>query len=279
MAGPIEPYAIVLDGEFIEGVTAKAFLNELDKAQQHPVIIYLNSPGGCTGEAHQMLSALDTYPAPIRIHIDGVAASAATFIVCAANAYVSIVPHGLLMIHRCWTETATHNADSLKGDLSSLNKCDLTVLKVLQRRLKLPAAEIETMLSAETWFSSTEALALGLVDAVVRDINEKPKAMALGRFENFAPFTKPTPAEAILEKLRKQINGEPTDSNIETLLKEIRDLLTGTKPNVDDIKAAWYASAGVEFRNTAGGLPLAKPSIAELERTIFQQVSGGYHGR
>jgi len=282
MANEIQPYEIVLEGEFVAGVTAKAFLRELDLAAQRPLMIYLNSPGGNVGEAHQILAALDTYPAMKRIHIDGVALSAAMFIVCTANAYVSIVPHGIMMIHRCSLDAGKVNADALRGDLTTLNTCDLTALKVIQRRLKLPAAQIESMLSAETWFSSTEALALGLVDAVVRDLNETTKPLALGKFKNVAPVKKDSELEKILEKIRKQVAGDPAE-NVESLLKQIRDLLTGggagDKTELENLRAAyretWAQSAGAEFRNTAGNSYPQKPNVAQLQRDIFNQVSGG----
>ena len=94
---------LMLNGEisdqtwFGDEVTPQEFRNELNSCQGK-VTVWINSPGGDCFAAAQIYNMLMEYPGCVDVHIDGIAASAASVIAMAGN-HVAISPVGMMMIH------------------------------------------------------------------------------------------------------------------------------------------------------------------------------------
>ena len=83
----------------------------------------------------------------------------------------------MLMIHEAWT-FAIGNKSDIEKTLNSLKGVDKSIVDIYMTRFKGERSEIETMLQNETWFTSDEAVDIGLADRVnevVKDDDTAPE--------------------------------------------------------------------------------------------------------
>ena len=72
-------------GESDTSVGAKAFLDMLRGAKGKAIDLHVNSGGGSVFDAFAMMTALANHDGKVTAHVDGVAASAASFLLAAAD--------------------------------------------------------------------------------------------------------------------------------------------------------------------------------------------------
>lgn len=147
------------------GVTAENFVSQLNDLMDVPTInVRVNSPGGDVFEAIAMQTAMAQHPANIIVHVDGIAASAASVFIRGANKRI-ISDGGFLMIHQAMSGVYG-NAKELLSVGKALNKIDKSIINSY---IKLTGVDRETVtewVKAETWFSAEEAKEHGFVDEV-----------------------------------------------------------------------------------------------------------------
>ena len=80
------------------GVSAQAFVADLARHQNKAVTLRINSPGGSVTDASAIFNSLLRHKGGLTAQIDGLCASAATFIACAAGK-VKMAANALFMIH------------------------------------------------------------------------------------------------------------------------------------------------------------------------------------
>ena len=81
-----------------DGTSAAAFASELKSITAPAIDLHINSPGGMVFEATAIYTALKRHPSTVDVHIDGLAASAASFVAMAGDS-VSIEKPAKMMIH------------------------------------------------------------------------------------------------------------------------------------------------------------------------------------
>jgi ATP-dependent Clp endopeptidase proteolytic subunit ClpP len=188
------------------GISANEFLEALDAVSDAEEIrLHINSPGGEVWEALAILNNLRMHDARVVAQVDGIAASAASFIACAADETI-MAPNTQLMIHDAWglcvgnAADMHHTGDMLDG--VSDNIADIYASKSGGTR-----EEWRTTMRDEGWYLAAEAVDAGLADKVLGaedadDSAEDPaaafdlKGLGLkyaGRAEAPAP-DQPTPA-------------------------------------------------------------------------------------
>jgi len=126
--------------------------------------IFVNSPGGDVFEAKAMLSQLERFPAEKVVYVDGLIASAATFLAMGADRIVT-VPHGTWMIHNAWG-IAAGDAGELRKYAELLDMVTGDIAGIYARRTKQKLEKLREMMDAETWMTADEALAHGFTDKV-----------------------------------------------------------------------------------------------------------------
>lgn len=169
------------------GVTAKAFVEELDALDVDEITLRVNSPGGSVFDGFAIENALRRHRATVTAHVDGLAASIATVIVLAADR-VLMAPNAHWMIHDPWT-FAIGNADELRKSADLLDKLGGTLLDTYARHADAGRDEIAEWMGEEKWFTASEAVAIGFADAIDGDDADlaavaKFEAIAGGRFRN-----------------------------------------------------------------------------------------------
>lgn len=153
------------------------------------ITLRVSSPGGSVWDAVDIFNMLERYPGDVTAEIDGIAASAASFIVIAADR-VKAASNSTIMIHRAMSVTFGNVSDHRKS-IELLEKTDQNLIGMYQGKTGKETDEIDAMLEAETWMTAQEALEFGLVDEVIGK-REAPAEVPEGMFKN-------TPA-ALLKK-------------------------------------------------------------------------------
>jgi len=154
------------------GVSAEKFAKELSAITAPVIRLRINSPGGSFFDGRAIHAALKIHPAKVVASIEGLAASAATFIAMAADS-VEISSGSLFMVHNSWTVTAG-NADDLLATAALLEKIDGTLVADYVAKTGATEEQVRAWMDAETWFTAEEALAAGFVDSVIN--TDSPKA-------------------------------------------------------------------------------------------------------
>lgn len=158
-------YDVIVSDDFFGGVSALNFVKELNSIKAPVINLRINSPGGDVFGARAMETAIREHTSQIIAHIDGQAASAATYVALAAD-NVKISDGGFFMIHKAWS-IALGNADDMLQMAALLEKVDETLINTYAKRTGKSADEIAALMTDETWFNAQEALDSGFVDEIV----------------------------------------------------------------------------------------------------------------
>lgn len=149
------------------GVSPQAFIKELNSTTAETIHLRVNSPGGSVFAARAMEQAIREHKSTIIAHIDGYAASAASFLVMAAD-QVTIAPGAFIMIHKAWTMTYG-NQDDLIKEAGLLGQIDGSLVKTYAAKTGQEPDQIQSWMSDETWFDAENAVALGFADSIASD--------------------------------------------------------------------------------------------------------------
>ena len=164
-----------VDAEWWGGVSAESLVKEIRAITAPTINVRINSPGGDVFAARAIEQALREHPATVIAHVDGYAASAASLITVAADKAI-MAPGSFLMIHKAWT-IGIGNADDFAREAALLDKIDGTICQSYEAKAgdKAKGQDFAALMTAETWFTPEEALAIGLADELAA---AGPKAQA-----------------------------------------------------------------------------------------------------
>ena len=146
------------------GVTAGDFIDAFRAVGALPVNLHINSPGGDVWDGVAIYEAIRNHPAQVTTYIDGIAASAASFIAMAGDRVVMAKPASV-MIHDALCLVIGNPAD-LRAEADVLDKVSDSIAGIYADRSGTDEAGWRASMSAESWFNSAEALAAGLVDEI-----------------------------------------------------------------------------------------------------------------
>ena len=144
---------------------AKAFAQTLDQLSPKPLDIRIDSPGGDVYEGFAIASAIQRYEGETHAFIDGMAASAASYVALTADR-VTMNDFSMFMIHNAWG-LCIGNRDELREMADRLEYIDGTIADVISKRSGMDLDAVKDAMSAETWYKGEDALAVGLCDEVI----------------------------------------------------------------------------------------------------------------
>lgn len=149
-----------------DGILAKDFVRDLAALRDvDKITLRINSPGGDVFEARAIVAAIKEHPAQITARVDGLAASAASYIALAASR-VDMVAGSFLMIHNAWS-IAIGDKHDMTAMADLLAKVDQTIVEDYQARTGQTAEQLQTWMDAETWFTPAEAVEHKFADAII----------------------------------------------------------------------------------------------------------------
>jgi ATP-dependent protease ClpP protease subunit len=148
-----------------DAVSAAQFAKDLDDVGNVSTLdLHLNSPGGDAFDGITIMNSLRDHPARVVVHVDGLAASAASIIAMAGDEVV-MGRGAQLMIHDAATWAGGFASD-LRKVAEDLDHLSNSMADVYAEHAGGTAAEWRTVMQAETWFNGQEAVEAGLADSV-----------------------------------------------------------------------------------------------------------------
>ncbi|WP_052077315.1 head maturation protease, ClpP-related [Thalassobacter sp. 16PALIMAR09] len=167
------------------GVTAKGFLAELGALPDDAAIdLRLNSPGGSVFDAVAIYNALKRHAGDITVWIDGIAASAASYIAMAGDTVV-MPENAFLMIHDP-SGLVMGTAEDMRATAEALDKVKGSLIQGYAAKSGKADDEIATLMAAETWLDAKEALDLGFIDRIAEPV-KLAASFDVARFRNAPP--------------------------------------------------------------------------------------------
>ena len=246
------------------GVTAGAFVMLLNSCPAGKVVVRINSPGGDVFDGLAIYTALKNR-GNVDTVIDGIAASAASFIALAGD-NVSIAEHAFMMIHNA-SGMVVGEKDDMTQMAAVLAKIDLQLATLYASKTGSTVADMTAAMDAETYYTAAEARAAKLVDTVVAE-DDEPDA------DDPVKPTKPGPASdpaalAALAASRPGIRVEAADWKVGAS----RDLPLETS-------GAWDGGAAAERMLHDAGFNSNKPDPekAKLGFLVYDAAAPKFKG-
>lgn len=150
------------------GISAKEFTTALDALDKNvsSISLLINSPGGETHDAIAIMNALKSHPATVTATVEGIAASAASFLAASADNTI-MAPNSQLMIHDAWG-MVIGPADDLTAHAAVLNKMSDNLASMYADAAGGDPEDWRAAMKAETWYTAEEAVAAGLAQSVAK---------------------------------------------------------------------------------------------------------------
>lgn len=167
------------------GVSAKGFLAELGALPEGtPVDLRLNSPGGSVFDAVAIHNAIKRHEGTVTVWIDGIAASAASYIAMAGDEIV-MPENAFLMIHDP-AGLVMGTAEDMRAMAEALDKVKGSLVSGYAAKSGRTPEEVSALMAAETWFDAADAVAQGFADRLVEPVRIAAN-FDIGRFRNAPP--------------------------------------------------------------------------------------------
>lgn len=161
-------YGPIIETWWDEGFDAEGVRRALGEI--HGLLdVHLHSVGGDVWECLAVYQALNEYAPAVTMHVDGLAASAASIPACAGGRLV-MPSQAYLMIHDAllWGWFAMRAAE-LRREANLLDKLGGTLADIYAKRSGQTAERFAALMAAETYLTAAECVELGLASAVSDD--------------------------------------------------------------------------------------------------------------
>ena len=159
------------------GITANEVRKQFNEVEEgEDVKLVVDCPGGDCFEGISIYNFIRDFARnhtnKITSYVQGMAASAASWIVCAANSINSenkiiVEDNSIFMIHNCWgVAIGDHREMQKSADFSK--RIDNLIIKMLSNRSKKDEKKIEKLMADETWYFGNEIFENGFCDEVIK---------------------------------------------------------------------------------------------------------------
>ena len=256
-------YDVIDSDPWYGGVSARDFVQDLTAVDTDEILVRINSPGGDVYDALAITNALRNHDAKVKVQIDGLAASAASFIAMAGDEVI-MCRNSEMMIHDA-RGICIGSATDMADYADWLHRASDNIASIYAEKSGGEAKDWRKAMTAETWYTADEAVAAGLADSIKDDSDADDKKAAAahfdlrvfahaGRRKAPAPFIpaataagpsgKEAPVATLKEGLAERL-GIEADADDETTLKALDEALderagddsapTGGEPSVDKL--------------------------------------------
>lgn len=190
-------------------VSAKQFVDDLNALGDDVTNITLrvNSPGGDVFDGVAIHNAVKNHKAKVTAHVDGIAASAASFIVMAADKIV--MPSNSFMLIHGASGISWGNADDMRATADDLDRIDKSLTATYVARAGSTTAKVKALMKEDRLMDADEAKTWGFADEVTEPVKMAahysmrllPKAAAerfraeIGEGQGDTPLPASDPAE------------------------------------------------------------------------------------
>lgn len=154
------------------GISSAMVTEALLAANGKDVLVHVNSPGGMVFEGLSIHSAFKQYAGKVTMRVEGLAASAASYVICAGDE-ILIEPGAMIMIHDASDFTIGDAAEHRKT-ADVLDKVSDSIAAIYAERAGGEVATWRAAMLEETWYGGSEAVDVGLADSVVTAAATEP---------------------------------------------------------------------------------------------------------
>lgn len=158
-------------------ILAEELVPELAALDVDELIVHVNSPGGDAFDGIALANTLVAHKANVVMHVEGMAASAASVIAMAGDEIV-VHPGARIMIHDALC-LAVGNAADHRAAAELLDAVSQDIAGIYATRAGGDPDEWRLRMLAETWLSADESVALGLADRVAGRESAEDEGAAL----------------------------------------------------------------------------------------------------
>lgn len=242
------------------GIDSEEFVKNINEIDAKTIHVRIDSAGGDIFSARAMKTAIMQHKAKVIAHIDGLAASAASFFAMGADE-IEIVDGGFLMIHMASSFMdilGYFNIDDLKDletdigkEIKLHGKINESIANDYAKRTGHSADKILAWMSEETWFSAKDAIDNKFVDRVYDG------APVEGSYDL-----------SIYGKVPEEVKCRNQKATKRAIEKALRDVGLSNKQAK---KAMAFLSDGKDDHDLTEGLrdeelPVGDPPAAEIQR-------------
>lgn len=160
--------AWIYDWFEMDYTTPRKITNALREAKNEKIDVYINSGGGDIFAGSEIAESLRQYPGECKIHVVGLAASAASVIACARKS--DIAPTAMVMVHNV-SSSARGDTRALAHEAEVLKKANKSIASAYVQKTGMTEAEALEMMNNETWLTAQEAVNKGLIDELSVSVN------------------------------------------------------------------------------------------------------------
>lgn len=179
--GSLYIYQFIGAGFFGDGVTAESVRKALDSVKGVKTLnVYINSEGGDVFEAKAIYAQLKRFDAQKVVHVDGIAASAATFIAMAGDTIIT-APEATWMVHEAWGWTSG-SAGEMRDYADLLDMMNEDIAAIYAKRTGNDEKKVRKMMSDTTWMNAAESLEMKFTDEIATyggEVDEEVDAKAM----------------------------------------------------------------------------------------------------
>lgn len=171
-------------GNWWDEMDAKTVIDAIN-GMEGDITVRLNSPGGDVFDGITIMNALKAHDGKVTVIVEGLAASAASYIAIGGADELRMAEGAMLMIHNALT-IAAGNAADLRKEADLLDKVSDNIADIYAKHCKKSKDEIKASMDAETWFTVQEAKDYGF-DIVADEEEAKLENFALLQTYNHVP--------------------------------------------------------------------------------------------
>lgn len=179
--GELYLYGPISDSSWFEDtVSPAAFQKDLAKLGDIETLdIFINSPGGDVFAGIALHNIIKRHPAFVNVHIDGIAASAASVVAMAGDKII-MPAAATMMIHNA-SGACYGNKKNMRYLADALERIDGQLSEIYAGRTGKEKTDIAAWMDAERWMSGVEAMADGFAD----ELEENKQIAACGDTAKF----------------------------------------------------------------------------------------------
>ena len=203
---------IMLYGVIGWDIEASEFVAELEKVDTPEILLRAHSPGGDVFDGVAMYHALKAHPAKVTARVEGVAASAASFIIMAADE-IEMGESTQLMLHCSWGFTVGNKSDH-EAQAKVLGGIDADMSELYAKRAGGTVDEWAAVMEGETWYRADDAVKAGLADRKVEAQTQAEITFDLSAFK--------APSKAEVQEITVQPKVDFSEFNAELDKAEAR---------------------------------------------------------
>jgi ATP-dependent Clp endopeptidase proteolytic subunit ClpP len=258
-------------GDYWDGIDAQTLVPEIRALDVDTIDLYVNSPGGSVYDGIAIRNALRQHAARVVVTVDGLAASAASFIACAGDEVV-MGENAEIMIHDAWG-LAIGNAEDMSAAAEDLDRISDNIAAMYAAKAGGKPEDWRALMKAETWYSAAEAVAAGLADRLDSDkVAAASNVYDLSMYAHAGRAAAPAPIPAAaMAAPRKELQMDPEE------IAALREGLSDVQRTIAMLPAQGAATAAVADDRSAGEwLRALAANDADTVREYEAMVEGAY---